>query len=1034
MAINAGKLLPSSKSNAIVSRESARKLSVSNNYSFREDSQFLNQKKNRPSQWMIIKKQVIKIENFVKRKYVEDVKKQKEEDRLAEQSKRKKREEKLEDKPKADEKLPNIPSLPKLGFLDGIKKFIVNMILGFIAFRLIEHLPKIANFLKILAPAVDFFIDFSGKLLDGLVTFIDWGYKAYDFTRKQLKSFGGENFVKIFDTFNGAVGKVIEAAIITAIVLGNQGSGGGLGGERGGRPGGGGRPGRGGRPKTYHDGFFRRGDTRSVGKTMQGGNLGYQQALRGKYAGADAVDDAIMKRYFQKYGRNQFIQRFGQEGLKKLPGGMARSGAENLARKGLVSLAGKGGAKAVLGAVRPLLKRLPIIGALIDFGLSVALGEDPGRAAFKAIGAGLLGSIGAAVGSVVPIAGNLIGGIVGGIAGDAIGGALYDMFFGGKKPQSKGKVKGKVEGKFGGGITRGGKTQGSVKRKVKKPTTKRSITTEPTKLNPGKDAGGLKDIQRVFPKSTNLDIVNPLGYLEESYNKTSKIPFFGSLFGIATKTILGEKPNSLDYKNAGVGLNSWINNTFSGEVLRTGGAFAGGGEVNAEMFMKGEDLTNVIAKSVQENVSSKIDDSINELMKQLMLKDIEKKSGVEGKDQTTGEGDILHGTTPGEYGPILDLIASVEAVGGYDVVNGGKIDGLSKMTISQARQAALRSGGSGAMGRYQQMPQFVLNRARSVGLNPDTDLFNEENQNKLAILLIDGAGYKKWKSGGMSTEQFAHNLSATWRGLPEGPNNLTYQDQYASGNKSHTTWANVIATLSAVKSGKISGGQVGGGILGTGRVGAVDQFTSIASKFGLQMTSDYRSGDPGYHGKNRARDYSNDAVGRGTPEQLRFAQHLVQNYGSSLTQLIYTPLGFGIANGKRVGLDYWGERTNAGHYDHVHVALAKGGLVDGVTYAMLGERGREFVFDSNTTETVKAALPGFLESLNSASNVSSVLKVIQAYASYDNAAPQEILIDDDQPSMMDYQSQSMNSQGLMMQVSSSSGGSDPFEILDRLPG
>ena len=101
---------------------------------------------------------------------------------------------------------------------------------------------------------------------------------------------------------------------------------------------------------------------------------------------------------------------------------------------------------------------------------------------------------------------------------------------------------------------------------------------------------------------------------------------------------------------------------------------------------------------------------------------------------------------------------------------------------------------------------------------------------------------------------------------------------------------------------------------------------------------------------------------------------------------------------------------------------------------MLGERGREFVFDSNTTETVKAALPGFLESLNSASNVSSVLKVIQTYASYDNAAPQEILIDDDQPSMMDYQSQGMNDQSFMMQISQSGSGSDPFEILDRLPG
>jgi len=999
MAINAGKLLPSSKSNAIVSRESARKISVSNNYSFREDSQLLNQKKNRPSQWMIIKKQVIKIENFVKRKYVEDVKKQKEEDRLAEQSKRKKREEKLEDKPKADEKLPNIPSLPKLGFLDGIKKFIVNMILGFIAFRLIEHLPKIANFLKILAPAVDFFIDFSGKLLNGLVTFIDWGYKAYDFTRKQLKSFGGENFVKIFDTFNGAVGKVIEAAITTAIVLGSQGKGGVL--DVG--------------TDIVSDRVLKRGAQQAAtsaasqagGTAAQAGGIG-AGAAGAIVAGAGLLASALGEGAFQ-------LRKFAIKPIQNL---------ENEYKKDKNPLT-KIGRGIILNMIKPLFGIFQTAGFLLDvvgspFRYAIELirypflNEDD-----KKKQATNLAKFDARIREDLRKAFNML----------TLGIAFKDKGSFGNIYGNQGAQKEMVSKMAGGGITRGGKTQGSVKRKVKKPTTKRSITTEPTKLNPGKDAGGLKDIQRVFPKSTNLDTVNPLGYLEESYNKTSKIPFFGSLFGIATKTILGEKPNSLDYKNAAVGLNSWINNTFSGEVLRTGGAFAGGGEVNAEMFMKGEDLTNVIAKSVQENVSSKIDDSINELMKQLMLKDIEKKSGVEGKDQSTGEGDILHGTTPGEYGPILDLIASVEAVGGYDVVNGGKIDGLSKMTISQARQAALRSGGSGAMGRYQQMPQYVLNRARSIGLNPDTDLFNEENQNKLAILLIDGAGYKKWKSGGMSTEQFAHNLSATWRGLPEGPNNLTYQDQYASGNKSHTTWANVIATLSAVKSGKISGGQVGGGILGT-QSGSLFEAKSLAESMKVPLYSHVRKDNPNsYHYDGRAMDFSNDGVGNGTPEQLALAKEYVKRYGATAKEIFYTPLGFSIKDGKKVS-----PIAASGHYNHVHVAFAKGGLVDGVTYAMMGERGREFVFDSNTTETVKAALPGFLESLNSASNVSSVLKVIQAYASYDNAAPQEILIDDDQPSMMDYQSQGMNDQSFMMQISQSGGGSDPFQILDRLPG
>ena len=80
--------------------------------------------------------------------------------------------------------------------------------------------------------------------------------------------------------------------------------------------------------------------------------------------------------------------------------------------------------------------KAPVIGGLLDFGLDIALGESPGRAAFKAIGAGLLGGVLSAVGSVVPVAGTLIGGLVGGFVGDLIGGALYDILFENKKPRT----------------------------------------------------------------------------------------------------------------------------------------------------------------------------------------------------------------------------------------------------------------------------------------------------------------------------------------------------------------------------------------------------------------------------------------------------------------------------------------------------------------------------------------------------------------------------------------------------------------------
>jgi hypothetical protein len=107
-----------------------------------------------------------------------------------------------------------------------------------------------------------------------------------------------------------------------------------------------------------------------------------------------------------------------------------------------------------------------------------------------------------------------------------------------------------------------------------------------------------------------------------------------------------------------------------------------------------------------------------------------------------------------------------------------------------------------------------------------------------------------------------------------------------------------------------------GGGLGGGD-GGPPVFGAAASKFGLQMTSGYRPGDPGYHGLNRARDYSN---GSGpTPQMQMFAQFMASTFGKNLKELIYTPLGYSIKNGAKVP-----PYAQSTHMDHVHVAWAYG--------------------------------------------------------------------------------------------------------------
>jgi len=104
-----------------------------------------------------------------------------------------------------------------------------------------------------------------------------------------------------------------------------------------------------------------------------------------------------------------------------------RMGGNFLARNA-TRMFGRGG---LMPFLRPIFKRIPIFGGLIDFAVSLALGEPVGRAAAKAVGA----TLGAGLGSLIPVPG--VGTIAGGILGDFAGGAIYDAIAGGSGGENK---------------------------------------------------------------------------------------------------------------------------------------------------------------------------------------------------------------------------------------------------------------------------------------------------------------------------------------------------------------------------------------------------------------------------------------------------------------------------------------------------------------------------------------------------------------------------------------------------------------------
>ena len=958
----------------------------------------------------IIKTNVVKIESFFKGTLALDKKQLDDKKRATSRKRKDDIETKLETKPNAESggKI-KLPAAPRMGILDWIKNFIGNIILGYFAVRLIEHLPKIMPILKFLGGAADFIIDIGGKLLNGLVTFIDVGYKAYDATRGLVKNLFGKSGEKQFDQLSSVLNTFLNTVIIAGMLF--AGSGG---------FGGGGSKGRGSKGRSPSSLGTR---TTSGGASARGG-LDIRNPLR--------------------------------QTPKVTTGGGGVAGGLDirnpLRAKPKVTLGG-GGNKALLSSVRPFLKRipLPVIGALIDFGLSVALGENVSRAAFRAIGAGLLGAVGAAVGSVVPIAGNIIGGIIGGTAGDMAGGALYDMFFTGKKPQQKGKV----QGKAGGGITRGGKSAGRAKRTFggmkKKQTYKRTIAQKPTQvqIKPGADVGGEDKIFGIFPNPLKaakkvIDIVNPFNVIKTAGEDLGKTDYFGPILAITSKMILGQKPDQMDYKNVGLGLNLLIAKGVQDGQLKGGiiPAFAEGGLVDPDVLSAvetGGDISSWVSNVFRGEIETGAQKTMR-LIKENMAKkktetDPPPPPGGSGGGDDGGGG----GMTKGTWGPLLDLISGKESGGNYEAMYPSTtLPGATKMTISEVIRRA-----TGAVGKYQQLPQYLANRAKAAGLNPDKDLYSAENQEKIIINVnIKGRGGERWLKGEISDEQFMQGLSQEFASLPNAEGKFHYP-----GQRSAMTPDKIKSALSKVKKGgygqaEIAKSQAGSSAPGmsvstsaasgpmgnrqknAGELGSFIKSLGVAR--GSGVTEHPKHGGVGNmhrgrgHYEGRAIDIGGYGGKYGRSETKRKGISYIDDQPAILAGINK----FTQKTGIKPSLVLHGD-NDPGHWDHVHAEYAKGGeTLDGPHLAMLGEKGKEIVIDADSAGPAK----DMLLAINQAKGYKGVMSAISQYAPYDAMSPQTIIIPTPSAPEEDDDYGSDGGGGGML-IASGGGDADPFSTL-----
>lgn len=642
----------------------------------------------------VIEKKVVQIDKLLKDSLLLSKKEDETKRKNKEKEEFNQKERELESKKLPKLKGINLPSLPKMGFLDWIKNFITKTILGFFAVRLIDFLPQLLKILPVIIKVGDFFIDVGGKMLDGLVTFVDWGYKAIDGTRQFIKDLGGEGLAKNFDKFAGAVDNVIEISILAALATADSGG----------------------------------------------------------FGGGETTKDVVKSG--AKKGLGRAATRFG---LKYL---------------------GKGATKQILRFIKPIAGRAPLIGGLLEFGISWALGDPVSRAAFKGIGATLIGAIGTAIGGPIGLA-------IGGYAGGELGGVLYDMFFGGKKPPNK------VAKAAGGGSpsTRGGKLVGrSSKRTIKKKKKPRTLSFTPRKIKPGASTGGEEKVRQVFPNPEKAwwdpfgvftgknqqqqqqqkqkpkgKQSNPQEFLVGSNDVLGRAKYFiGPTATLILKTVLGQKPDDLDYRNIAKGLSAFVQTTFSGGTL----GFAGGGEVDAKQYFSGEDYTEVIAKTIKDSASKEVDTTIRNLSKELALRPVgrEEEKQPPSPDIDTSEGGTSGGgTADTSLNPyrraFLDTLAYAEGTAnypntGYNTMFTGKQFSGFKDHPRQIQRSGKYA--SDAAGRYQ----FLSTTWDGLGL-PD---FSPANQDKGALKLLAPHVIQAIDKGDFATA--FHGARKTWASLP----------------------------------------------------------------------------------------------------------------------------------------------------------------------------------------------------------------------------------------------------------------------------
>jgi hypothetical protein len=520
----------------------------------------------------------------------------------------------------------------------------------------------------------------------------------------------------------------------------------------------------------------------------------------------------------------------------------------------------------------------------------------------------------------------------------------FGNIYGNKGAQKE--MMGKMQG---GGIARGGRSRGRVKRTLSKGKYKRVLAPQkPSKTELKTEA---------FIKNKNL---------KESTEELDKTKYFGPILAISSKIMNKEEPTDRDYQNVGLGINLLIAKGIQDGQLKGGivAKFAGGGLVDPDVLSAAEtggDISSWVAKTFRGAIETGAQRTMR-LMKEMREEKKVSPGQEPGVDMGGGGSatDAIGGARlfMAAGFPMLAaaiLAGNIQAESAWKgqrtpwVLNDGA--GTNKGLISWNRSRIVN--GEKFLGKpletasNAEQVRWIKEELRQYGL---LDEFMDPTRTE-AQLKSDSYKYIGWGIEGDRWKQSARILAALEKGE---------QGTFIPGSASP---------------------------LGT-QVGNLSEAKSIAESMRVPLYSHVRKDNPNsFHYDGRAMDFSNDGVGNGTPQQLSLANEFVRKYGATAKEIFYTPLGYSIKDGKKVSTI-----AASTHYNHVHIAFAKGGRIHKPIIAMIGEKGPEFVFDANTTAGLDKLAPQLLEKLNFASTKPQLASILQSYAPYDASASSQTIV------------------------------------------